>query len=501
MDYTQAVLILLVLVIIYLIFKIRASGKPALNVFTKYQYFDANGTTPPCWQALEAYKKYSYMGNSSAGYAEKMGTDRVINDTANIAREWLGLPLVVYKTAEEKKNEKGKESEKKEDEKIKEETKPEWSIVFNSCASEGNNYILRCLTDSYFKKMGTKPHIIISSIEHKTTMDCAAALENLGKAEVTRIEICDSSRTIDPNLVIKAIKPNTILISIMNANNETGNLNQLGPIGKVARERGIFFHSDVVQTIGKWSIPVMAIGLDAITASMHKLYGPIGVGLLAMSPRLVDYLKDEGVCSQICGSQFDGLRGGTVNVAGIAASGQAMKNTWNRRAGKNKHLLSLRSHLLFGLAKMFSGENYDKFYGKDDNYTGNDILDRGDIDDKNSWARMRVVLLTNKEESIPNTLMFSIIRLGSYDVHNEDKRFCNVKFKKSLFARGFIISIGSACNTKLKGPSHVLKAIGAPFLIRSGTIRISMLDSTTHDQVDKLLQAIKYSAWEQISKF
>jgi cysteine desulfurase len=459
-EKMQIIFAVVILLVILAIFWFSRGSSRQRDVFKKYKYFDANGTTPIHPEALTEYVKSAYMGNPSAGYSADIGSDAVIEDAKKLVKTWLKLP-----------NGEG----------------CGYSIIFNSCASEGNNYVLKCVCDAYNKKNASIPHMILSSLEHKTSLDCAKRLSEMGRIEMTIIQ-SGVNRDINIADVVAAIKPNTVLISVMHANNETGNLNKIDQFAELMKKfegRDIFIHSDVVQTIGKYPIPMAEYGLDCITASMHKLYGPVGVGLMVLSPRLRKYLGD-CASAQISGTQFEGLRGGTINVAGIAASKKAMEITWKDREKKNLHLMRVREQIAAGLEKLMPMEKYEKFFGRDDKYTGEDL-----------GSGLRLIYITSGE-SLPNTLLFAIVRLGKYDINDENQRFCNVKLKKALFKRGYVVSIGSACNTKQHGPSHVLKAIGAPFLVRAGTIRISLLDSSSEAGIVK---AISESIAEQLSGF
>jgi cysteine desulfurase len=465
MDLLTCTLILLVIVLIFVIYY---KLKPKLNnVFKRYIYLDANGTTPICPGALAEYNRCAYMGNPSAGYSKDVGSDGIIDEASAKIKQWLSIPVAQGATVGEVCG---------------------YKVVFNSCASEGNNYVLRCVSDAYLlKHPGELPHFVISSLEHKTTIECAKKLEKLGRATISFVGPTGSARTIGVGDIEAAVTKNTVLISVMHANNETGNLNDIEGIGKLAQERGILFHSDVVQTIGKFKIDMLGIGLDALTMSMHKIYGPVGVGAIVMSPRLLSFL---GECAQqIAGTQFDGLRGGTINIAGIAASSKALEVVTSDRSTKNERLDEMRQMTTSALAELMPIEDYSKFYGHGDKYTGEDL-----------GTGLRLVSITG-DKSLPNTLLLSIVRLGKYNIDDENQRFCNVKLKKALFARGIVVSIGSACNTKEHGPSHVLRAIGAPFLIRAGTIRISMLDSTSSGDIKKLISAMQESINEQIKGF
>ena len=282
------------------------------NSVFSHGYFDANGTTWIHPKALEAYNKAALLGNASAGYAET--AREIVHNAQRIVMErtW---------------------------------TRPNThQIVFNSGASEGNNLIIRSIALS---QIGSheKPHIILSSIEHKTSLDCAQKLSKLGLIELSLV-IPDIDSRIDPLNIAKEIKPNTRLISIMHINNETGAINDIEAIGEICRKENtnrdnpIYFHSDIVQSFGKMEIPMTKYNIDAVTISFHKLYGPQGVGCMVIGNQLASTIYNSGM--GISGSQWNGLRGGTVNTPGIAAALVAMKETFKKRTLKNKRLQNLK---------------------------------------------------------------------------------------------------------------------------------------------------------------
>jgi cysteine sulfinate desulfinase/cysteine desulfurase-like protein len=360
---------------------------------------------------------------------------------------------------------------------------PNHEICFNSGASEGNNYIFQTVADQSAMTSDTIPHVILSSIEHKSSLLAVEKLVKLGRIEATLVQP-DLDGRIDPVRVAETIKPNTCLISIMHSNNETGTVNDLKEIGKVAKTYGVLFHSDIAQSFCKLPIDLTSMNIDIATMSMHKVYGPIGLGAIVMSPTVAAFK-----IAQISGTQYGGLRGGTENLSAIVAAQHAITETLKERSTKHLQLLKHKMHIIDSLNKVFMQQPFHEFYGHPDSA----IPSQEYVNDN---VRMCFTVLGgDPTQTLPGTLLMSFFKAGSYDLRN---RFCNIKLKQALFKRRIIISIGSACNTKAAGPSHVLAAIQAPFVIRSGVIRISLLDSTEPHKVDYLIKNLIEAVKEQL---
>jgi cysteine desulfurase len=179
-----------------------------------------------------------------------------------------------------------------------------FKILFTSCASESNSSFIRMIVSSYIKMQNMqnmqnkimqnnvlhKPHIIISSIEHKSSLLCIADLLEKGEIEVTFV-YPDCSGSIPPEKIEKSIRPNTALISIMWANNEIGAINDIESIGKIAKKHCVPFHTDAVQTFGKFKLKYMNL-IDAVSVSSHKFYGPPGLGLLIINSIFIIYIYE-----------------------------------------------------------------------------------------------------------------------------------------------------------------------------------------------------------------
>jgi cysteine desulfurase len=268
---------------------------------------------------------------------------------------------------------------------------------------------------------------------------------------------------IDPLLIEQAIKPNTALITIMFANNEIGSINPIKTIGEIAHRHNIPFHTDAVQIFGKIRVDMPKFNIDALSASFHKFYGPMGVGLLIIKK---SFINGYGLVAQINGTQQNGYRGGTENVPGIAGSLAAMKYTFTKRDEKNNHLLTLRNLFISLLSKHYTVVNYADLPKHGDK---NCICIFGPtVDKQNSY--------------LPNTILMSII--------DYKHPFCNVKFKKYLENKKIIVSIGSACNTKSDKASHVLNSLNAKDYVKRGVIRVSFGDYNTQKDVKKIIKVI-----------
>jgi cysteine desulfurase len=442
----EAILIVAIIVICWELLKyvfnlLYRTHKPDVNIFEEYIYFDANATTPMIPASRNAFINSAYSGNASTDYAHHVGDiPHLLNKVSKLIRTRLLID-------------------------------DSYRIVWNSGASEGNNYVIRSIADTPTQD-GSIPHIIAGSTEHKTSLLCLESLSKAGKIQYTLV-YPNLYGVIDPIQIAESIKPNTRLITIMHTNNETGSVNPISEISRVAAKYDILFHTDAAQAFGKARICMTNI--DALTASMHKVYGPPGLGLLILSSRFSGQ-------AQISGTQFDGLRGGTENIPGIAASYEALKYVWTDRTFKNAKLHAYKHQIVSALDKEFGIVPYMCMHDQPDTYRYYDgcgglrVIVLGETDPRFGYPSM---------DSSPSTLLLSIVREGD---HDDQDRFCNINLKRALFDRKIIISIGSACNTGQAGPSHVLRSIKAPYIVRSGAVRISMLDTTTDADIKKLIE-------------
>jgi cysteine desulfurase len=432
----------------------------SVNVFTDYIYLDNNGTTPTYPDVYKAMRIASGLGNAASLYADDARAVNIIAE-ARLLSQLGGAQTASHG----------------------------YKVIWTSGATESNNLYLRSMVDAYYMRAAitaqtTKqtdplslqaaatpsiPHIIISSIEHKSNIDTINQLTLLGRITASLIDP-QPDGTINPMEVAYAIQPATIAISIMHVNNEIGSINNIFAIANIANARGVPFHSDIVQSIGKGRIPLVGrtAHIDAVSVSFHKLYGPMGIGALVVSPQVAAII---GQAPQMPGSQNDGLRGGTDNIAGIAGADIAMQFTFNNICAKNKHLHSMKTYILNYLAKNFHQGKLTSYIGQSDEFSPlmatNPYVD-GNSTGKLAWPG-EILILGNPYKTTFNTILVSFIKYGALNSH-----FCNVKLKDDLLRQGIIISVGSACNSASRQPSHVLRALKLPYIVRCGVIRISL---------------------------
>jgi len=306
-------------------------------------------------------------------------------------------------------------------------------IIFTGSATESNNFALKGVA---FANREKGNHIIISSIEHPCIIESAAWLERQG-FEVSRLKV-NSYGLIDIGELKKIIKKETILVSIMHANNEIGTIQPIREIGKVCKEKGVYFHTDASQTLGKEIIDVGKMNIDLLTASAHKLYGPKGVGLLFVKEGTrIEPLLHGG------GHEF-GLRSSTCNVAGIVGFAKACELCRDFIKQENKRLKQLRNKLTKG------------------------ILNRID----NSF------LCGHLEKRLSN---------------NANIAFSFVEGEALLIQLDFLgvaISTGSACSSKKLTSSHVLTAIGLKPNQIQGSLRFSLGRWTQEEEIDYVLKIL-----------
>ncbi len=260
------------------------------------------------------------------------------------------------------------------------------------------------------------------------------------------------------------------LISVMTCNNETGDVYDINGIANVAHSHGLLFHTDATQYFGKMILsrgnrenqPVFE-NVDFITISFHKMGGPLGVGVLVCRNDLARLITPI-----ITGTQNTGLRGGTENLPAIAGALKSMEICFHNRALKNEHLRNLCSYFCEVLMRH------------------RDLITLANLFDnlKNLKAKERNKIMFLSRNSF-NTVLVSFINIS------DKTRFCNIKFRKALQDRNVKISIGSACNTAVTGPSHVLMAMELPFIVRCGVLRFSFGDHTTFADIDEFEKRCK----------
>lgn len=303
-------------------------------------------------------------------------------------------------------------------------------IVFTSGATESDNMAILGLCDTYPDRGN---HIITSSIEHKAVLDSCKVLEKRGY-NITYLKPDKFGRT-SVEQIESAITPKTILISIMAANNEVGTINPITEIGKLAKSKNIFFHTDAVQALGRIPLDVEAMNIDLLSISAHKIYGPKGVGALFVR-RKDPFIKLN--CLVCGGGQEMGMRSGTLNVPGIVGLGKACEIAQQELPTEPQRESKLRDRLK---EKLFS--NLDE-----------------------------VTLNGDPVHRLPNNLSVSF---GYVD---------SEALVRSL--SGIALSTGSACSSASIEPSYVLKALGIPDNLAYSTLRFGLGKNTTEKEVDKV---------------
>jgi cysteine desulfurase len=311
-------------------------------------------------------------------------------------------------------------------------------IIFTSGATESDNLMIKGVAEMYREKGN---HIITQAIEHKAVLDTCKRLEKDG-FEVTYLPVQRDGR-VDPEDVRKAITPKTILITVMYANNEIGIINPIAEIGKIAKERGIFFAVDGVQAVGKIPVDVQKDNIDLLAISAHKLYGPKGVGALYVrrrNPRVQLAAIIDG------GGHERGMRSGTLNVPGIVGLGAACEIAQKEMPEESVRLRNLRERLRVGLETKLD----------------------------------EVFINGSMEHRLPNNLNMS---------------FAYVEGESLLMGINDIaVSSGSACTSATLEPSYVLKALGVGEDLAHTSIRFGLGRFNTEEEVDyvteKMVQVV-----------
>lgn len=222
-------------------------------------------------------------------------------------------------------------------------------VIFTSGATEANNWVLASLASQQFRKDKKVPHIISSRTEHSSVTKTLEHLARNGLAEVTWVPV-ESTGAVDPAKVEEALRPHTLCVSLMWANNELGTLHPVAELSALAKKHGIVFHSDGTQAVGKIDIDFFASGVSALSFSGHKIYGPKGIGALIVRGR-EPKLEIEPMFYG--GGHERGLRAGTVNVPGVVGLGKACEIAGLHRAANQEAAEKLRHRLINGLKEKF----------------------------------------------------------------------------------------------------------------------------------------------------
>ena len=307
-------------------------------------------------------------------------------------------------------------------------------IVFTSGATESNNL---AIAGAVRAQRARGRHVVTVVTEHTAVLDVCAALEADG-AEVTRLGV-DAGGLVDPDAVAAALREDTVLVSVMAANNEIGVLQPIAAIGAVARARGVAFHTDAAQAAGKVPLDVEAIGADLVSLSAHKLYGPKGAGAL--------YVRRRGPVADLPplhhgGGHERGIRSGTLNVTGIVGFGAAAAIARQEMAGDAEALGALRDRLRDGLQARITGVHV------------------------NGAMAPRLP-------------------------HNLNVRIDAVDGRQLLMGlTDLSLSSGAACCTAAAEPSHVLKALGVSDAAARASLRFGLIRGTTAADVDAAVRRV-----------
>lgn len=306
-------------------------------------------------------------------------------------------------------------------------------IYFTAGGTESDNWALKATAEAYASK---GKHIITTKIEHHAILHTGEYLEGRG-FEVTYLDV-DENGLVRPEEVEAAIRPDTILISVMFANNEIGTIEPIKEIGRIAHEHGVLFHTDAVQAFGQVPIDVDELGIDMLSASGHKLNGPKGIGFLYIR-------KGVKIRSFIHGgAQERKRRAGTENVPGIIGLGKAVERAVATMAERSAKEIELRDYLI---GRVLEEIPYCRLNG--------DPVDR-----------------------LPNNANFSFEFIEGESL------------LIMLDMKGICASSGSACTSGSLDPSHVLLAIGLPHAIAHGSLRLSLGAENTEADVDYILKEV-----------
>ncbi len=366
-------------------------------------YMDYNATTPMRAEVREAMQPYleDSFGNASSVHTFGREAAKGINRAREQVADALGC---------------GEEE-----------------VTFTGGGTEADNLAIKGIAYAH-----PGSHIITTEIEHHAVLHTCQYLEGRGFS-ATYLPV-DERGIVDPEDVRNAITEETVLVSVMHANNEVGSIQPIAEIGLITREQGVLFHTDAVQSFGKLSTKVDELGVDLLTLSAHKIYGTKGVGALYVrrGTNLEPLLHG--------GDHEHGLRAGTENVAGIVGLGRAAELAVAEMQEEGERLAALRDRLWDGIAAKLKGMRRK---GPSDN------------------TRM-----------LPNTLNVCFEYLEGDAI------------LMGLDAWEIAVSTGSACTSDVLEPSHVLLAMGVPPLIAQGSVRFSLGRGTTVEQVDFVVEAV-----------
>ena len=312
-------------------------------------------------------------------------------------------------------------------------------LFFTSGGSESDNWAIKGIA---FENRYKGNHIITTAIEHHAVLNTCRWLEKQG-FEITYLQ-ADKNGQVSADVVANALRPDTILVSVMLANNETGVIQPIAEIGELLKDKDVLFHTDAVQAVGHIPLNVKELNVDAMSASAHKFYGPKGMGFL--------YLRRGTKLSSLIhgGAQERGLRGGTENTPGIIGLGLAAKKALVDLQAEGERLAYLRTSLEKGILAI--GEKYPSH---------------------RAWVNGYGI------DRLPGHLSFGFTGISS-DV-----------MLIRLDMAGFAVSAGSACSAGSIEPSHVLIAMGQDEAKANSTIRVSLGKFNTEEDISNILEALE----------
>lgn len=370
----------------------------------KFIYLDNAATTKTAPEVVEAMLPYftEYYGNPSSVYEFAGKSTAAITKSREIIAKALGAA--------------------------------DNEIYFTAGGSESDNWALKATAEAYEKK---GKHIITTKIEHHAILHTAEYLEKRG-FEITYVGV-DENGTVKLDELKKAIRPDTILISVMFANNEIGTIQPIKEIGQIAHEKGILFHTDAVQAFGQIPINVDECHIDMLSASGHKLNGPKGIGFLYIRKGVKIRSFVHG------GAQERKRRAGTENVPGIVGIGKAVERAMATMEERTRHETEVRDYLIDKILKEIP---YTRLNG-------------------------------HRTNRLPNNINFSF-----QFIEGESLLIM-------LDMDGICGSSGSACTSGSLDPSHVLLAIGLPHEIAHGSLRLTLSEEITKEDMDYVAESIK----------
>ena len=370
-------------------------------------YFDHAATTPLDRRVLEAMLPayQGVWGNPSSIYAEGREARRALDGARKTIADILGA----------KAND----------------------VIFTSGGSESDNLALR---GAAYASVRRGRHIITSAIEHHAVLHTVEQLEHEG-FEATYLPV-DTEGFVSPDDLSRALRPDTTLVSVMYANNEVGTVEPIAELARVTKafDRHIVFHTDAVQAAGALDLNVDALGVDMLSLTAHKLYGPKGSGALYVRPRT------PFVGQIVGGSQERNRRAGTEDIAGAVGLAVALRLAYDELESRNRHVAALRDELWAGLASKIPG--------------------------------LRLTGASDFDKRLANNLSFCVDGVEGEAVLIQ------------MDLSGVSASSGSACTTGSLEPSHVLTAMGLPSHVARGSLRLTLGKDNTPEDVQRLIEIL-----------